>query len=87
MKIDTYVPSGANDPIRRTDAATPPAAGRGPNQTASSPIDSVEVSGLASAALAREQRIEQLAVQVAEGRYQADARAVARALTEDLLRE
>lgn len=87
MKIDTYVPSGANDPIRRAGAAAPSGDSRRLERTAAGPADSVEVSSLASAALAREQRIEQLAVQVAEGRYRADARAVARALTADLLGE
>ncbi len=91
MKIDTYIPSGipsgANDPIRRTDAVATSADSRRLDRTVAGPADSVEVSSLASAALAREQRIEQLAVRVAEGRYQPDSRAVARALTAELLGE
>ena len=87
MKIDTYIPSGGNDPIRRTDAVATSADSRRLDRTAAGPADSVEVSSLASAALAREQRIEQLAVRVAEGHYQPDSRAVARALTADLLGE
>lgn len=91
MKIDTYIPSGvpssANDPIRRSEAAAPLADSRRLGRAAAGPADAVEISSLASAALAREQRIEQLAEQVAEDRYQADARAVARALTADLLGE
>ena len=87
MKIDSYIPSGANDPVRRAGEAAPAAQGRPMNRVTADPADSVEVSELAAASLAREQKLAQLEAQVAAAGYRPDARAIARALTADLLGE